>query len=141
MKNENLPYPVLRGTPFCHLRIRPSSKNQPFYFDFEKLKNPSSIFGPEERETFSHLLSPIFGPQQRRTTSICDLRFLRSACRSAFYSFPNMPCMKKVYKDKKRRCIAQLPGTKSGCRPADKPLINRLPTGRQPDVLFLPRFV
>jgi hypothetical protein len=30
----------------------------------------------------------------------------------------------------RRRSIGQLPGTKSASRPADKPVINRWPTGR-----------
>ena len=50
--------------------------------------------------------------------------------------------MKKVHKDKKkrRRFTGPQPGTKSGRRPADKPLINRLSTACQPVIVFLHRF-
>ena len=33
--------------------------------------------------------------------------------------FPDMPCMKRVYKDKRRRSTGRRPGTKSASRPAD----------------------
>ena len=48
-----------------------------------------------------------------------------------------MPCMKMIYRDKKRRrSTGQQPGTKSAHGPADKPLINRSSTARQPLVVF-----
>ena len=48
---------------------------------------------------------------------------------SAFHGFPDMPCMKKVYKDNyRRRYTGQQPGTKSGRGPTDKPRKNRLST-------------
>ena len=56
--------------------------------------------------------------------------------------FPDMPCMKRVYRVpghalhekglqrqiRRRRYIGQQPGTKSASRPADKPVINRWST-------------
>ena len=42
--------------------------------------------------------------------------------------FPNMPCMKRVYRDKKRPSTDRQPGTKSASRPGDKPLTNHLST-------------
>ena len=51
-------------------------------------------------------------------------------------SFLDMPCRDT----NRRRYTGQQPGTKSARGPGDKPLIYRLSTGRQPDVLFLQRF-
>ena len=45
------------------------------------------------------------------------------------FVFPDMPCMKRAYKDKRRRSTGQQPGRKSARGPADKPRINRLSTG------------
>ena len=42
--------------------------------------------------------------------------------------FPDMPSMKRVYKEKKRLSNGQQPGTKSASRLADKPRINRSST-------------
>ena len=39
--------------------------------------------------------------------------------------FPDMFCMKRVYRDTKRRYTGQQPGTKSAFRPGDKPVVNR----------------
>ena len=55
-----------------------------------------------------------------------------------------MPCMKRVYIDKRRRYIGLQPGMKSGRRPADKPLINRgSTTGFVPPTAYMgiPLFV
>ena len=41
------------------------------------------------------------------------------------FIFPDMPCMKRVYRDKKRRSTGQQPGRKSAYRPGDKPVMNR----------------
>ena len=50
---------------------------------------------------------------------------------SCIGKFPDMPCMKKGFtKTQRRRSTGLQPGTKSAFRPADKPLINRLSTGR-----------
>ena len=54
--------------------------------------------------------------------------------------FPDMPCMKRVYRDTKRRSTGQQQGRKSDFRPAGKPRMNRLSTAGQPRVLFLHRF-
>ena len=42
-----------------------------------------------------------------------------------FRKFPDMPCMKRAYKDKRRRSTGQQPGAMSASRPADKPRVNR----------------
>ena len=39
--------------------------------------------------------------------------------------FPNMPCMKRVYRKNRRLPSFRKPGTKRASRPADKTLINR----------------
>ena len=62
----------------------------------------------------------------RRITSICDLRIRRT--RHAL--FPDMPCMKGFTEANRHRYTSQQPGTKSGFRPAGKPVVNRLSTGR-----------
>ena len=55
--------------------------------------------------------------------------------------FPNMPCVERIHGDKKRRqFIGSQPGTKSGRRSADKPLINRASTACQPVIVFPHRF-
>ena len=41
------------------------------------------------------------------------------------FKFPDMPCMKRVYRDKRCRSTGQQPGTKNAFRPAIKPLVNR----------------
>ena len=43
----------------------------------------------------------------------------------SIHILPDMPCMKKVSETKKRRYSGQQPGTKSGRRPGDKPVIGR----------------
>ena len=42
-----------------------------------------------------------------------------------FGMFPDMPCMRRVYRDKRRPFNGLQPGTKSGRRPADGSLVNR----------------
>ena len=47
------------------------------------------------------------------------------------YIFPEVPRMKRVYKNKKRRrSTGQQSGTKSACGPADTPVVNRSSTAR-----------
>ena len=43
--------------------------------------------------------------------------------------FLDMPCMKRVSNEKRRRSTGRQPGTKSASHPADKPRINRGSTG------------
>ena len=50
--------------------------------------------------------------------------------------FPDMPCMKRVTKPKRRRSTVRQPGTKRASRPADKLLIHRWSTAG-----FVPRSV
>ena len=45
-----------------------------------------------------------------------------------YMGFPDMPCMKRIYRDKKCRSTGQRPETKSGRRPADKPDASRWST-------------
>ena len=40
-------------------------------------------------------------------------------------TFPDMPCMKRVYRDKKASVIVQQPGRTSASRPVDEPVVNR----------------
>ena len=50
---------------------------------------------------------------------------------------PNMPCLKRSYKDKKKHHYSvQQPGTQSACGPADKLLMNRGCTRWQKRVLL-----
>ena len=50
---------------------------------------------------------------------VCCVMYIR-------HVFPDMPCMKKVYKDKKElRSTDQQPRTKSARGPADRPVVNR----------------
>ena len=54
---------------------------------------------------------------------------LTGAAFSLTIQFPDMFCLKRVYKDKRGRSTDQQPGTKGAPRPVDKPRINRLSTG------------
>ena len=59
----------------------------------------------------------------------CSIKMYYSKiCPSTFSLFPNMPCMKKITKTKRRRSTGQQPGNKSASRLALKPDINRLST-------------
>ena len=49
--------------------------------------------------------------------------------------FPDMPCIKSVDKEKRRRSTGQQQGTRGASRPAVKPIVNRLSTAD-----FVPTF-
>ena len=60
--------------------------------------------------------------QQSTTSGSCPGSYMR--IRS--FQFQDMPCMKRVYRDKeKRRSTGQEPGRKSASRPGDEPVVNR----------------
>ena len=110
------------------MELRSMGRREPLLFK-GFLSKPTNIFHPQAKYTL------LEHPSQTIPHAIFH------ACIGVRLRLPDMPCMKRACRIKKRRrYIGQHPGTKSGRRPAVRPRINRLPTAGQPPVVFPHRF-